>query len=310
MSRKIFQNIWTKVGAILLALLVWFHVVTEKIYEVNCQIPLIVERLPPDLTLVEPPPAQVRVRIRAKGKSLIGFYFKKLRIIADLEGAKQGTLEYELSPKDVQASSGEFSGVVEIISPRNLKLRIDRYISKKVQVIPLVETKPAPGYIQIGEITLTPSQVVISGPSREVRKIASVETERLELLEVKTPLSQVVKIITPLPNLEVLPQSVSIFADIQRKVTHQINGVPVELVHSPTGKGLEPALVDLTVVGGEKIIEELKKEDIKATVDYRQIWIKGKENLTAKIILPPTVRLVKVEPEKFKVVSKDEGAGD
>ncbi len=310
MSRKIFQNIGTKVGAILLALLVWFHVATEKVYEVDYQIPLIVEHLPSDLTLVEPPPAEVKIKIRAKGKSLIGFYFKKLRIIADLEGAKQGKLEYKLSPKDVQASSGELSGVVEVVSPRSLKLRIDKYISKKVRVVSRVEAKPAPGYIQIGRITLTPSQVMISGPSQEVRRVSSVETERLELLEVKTPISQVVKVISPLPNLEVLPPSVSIFADIQREVTRQINGVPVELTHSPTSKGLEPALVDLTVVGGEKFIQGLKKEDIKATVDYRQIWIKGKENLTAKVLLPPTMRLIKMSPEKFKVVSRDESAGD
>jgi len=310
MSRKIFQNIGTKVGAILLALLVWFHVATEKVYEVDYWVPLTVAHLPPDLTLVEPPPREVKIKIRAKGINLIGFYFKKLEIAADLEGVKEGRLEYRLSPKDVHTSSGELSGVVEIVSPRSLKLRIDKYVSKKVRVISRVEAKPAPGYIQIGRITLTPSQVVVSGPSREVRRISSVETERLELLEVKTPLSQVVKVLSPLPNLEVLPPSVSIFADIQREVTRQINGVPVVLSHSPSGKGVKPALVDLTVVGGEKFIEGLKKEDIKATVDYRQIWIKGKENLTAKVLLPPKVRLVKMSPEKFKVVSGNEGAGD
>lgn len=310
MSGKIFQNIWTKVGAILLASLVWFHVATDKIYEVNYQIPLTVEHLPPDLTLVEPPPPKVKIKIRAKGKIIIGFYFKKLRITADLDYAKPGKLEYKLSPKDVKTSSGEFSGVVEILSPRSLKLRVDRYISKKVKVISQVEAKPASGYIQIGETTLTPSQVVISGPSREVKRITSVETERLELLEVKTPISQVVKVVSPLSSLEVLPPSVSIFANIQREITRQINGVSVELTHSPSGKRLEPTKVDLTVVGGERFIKGVRKEDIKVTVDYRQIWIKGRENLTAKIILPPEVRLIKARPEKFKVVSEDEGSGD
>jgi len=307
---EIFQNIWAKVGAILLALLVWFHMATDKAYEISYQIPLTVEHLPPGLTLVEPPPAKVKIKIRAKGKNLIGLYFKKLRISANLEGAKQGNMEYKLSPKDVKISSGELQGSVEILSPQKLNLRVDRFLSKKVKVISQVEAKPAPGFLQIGEISLTPSHVVISGPSREMRRITSVTTERLELLEVKTPISQVIKLIPPLSNVEVLPPSVSIFADIQREITRQITGISVELTHSPSDKRLEPDLVDLTLIGGEKIIEGLRKEDIRATVDYRQIWIKGKENLTARILLPPEVKLIEAWPEKFKIVSRDEGSGD
>ncbi len=307
---KIFKNLWTKVGALVLALLVWLHVATDKTYEVNYQVPLIVEHLPPNLTLVQPPPPKAKIKIRAKGKNLIGLYFQKLKVSLDLEGAKPGKLDYKLSPQDVKVSTGALTHRVEILSPHILKLRVDKYVSKKVDVISQVEAKPAPGFLQIGKITLTPTEVMISGPSREVRRITSVKTEKLDLLEVKTPISQVVKLIPPLPHLEILPPSVSVFVDIQREVTRQIRGVPLQLTHFPSGKGLEPDKVDLTVIGGEKLIEVLQPEDIKATVDYRQIWIKGRENLTAKIDLPANIKLIRVIPEKFKVVSGDEGSGD
>ena len=50
-----------------------------------------------------------------------------------------------------------------------LKISLDDYILKNVPVALNLVVNPAPGYVQIGETLIKPSQIEIAGPERRIR---------------------------------------------------------------------------------------------------------------------------------------------
>ena len=71
MWRILFQNFWFKLVAVVMALLLWFHVATDKMYDHTDSFPLEILNVPDPLILAEELPHQVSVTIRGKGKDLL-----------------------------------------------------------------------------------------------------------------------------------------------------------------------------------------------------------------------------------------------
>ena len=63
---KLFQNIWLKIIALGLGLLLWFHVATEKIYIYEITLPLKEIVLKDDFTLSNDPPESLTVTVSQK----------------------------------------------------------------------------------------------------------------------------------------------------------------------------------------------------------------------------------------------------
>ena len=59
---KLLENLWVKIAALILAVLLWFHVATDKTYQNKITLPLKQVEITGDLALTEPPPDSVQCR--------------------------------------------------------------------------------------------------------------------------------------------------------------------------------------------------------------------------------------------------------
>jgi hypothetical protein len=302
----IIDNLAIKIGALLIALFLWFHAVTEKEYEVRQVVPIEIAAVPKQLVLAKPIPSEAVIRLRGKGKQLIVPYFSHIRLRIEATWAKKGTIQIALSPEHVDVAHGRGALDAEIISPQRLDLEFDSLLSKKVPVLSRIIIEPLEGFIQVGFIDFKPDSVKLKGPAQYVEPIDFVTTDSAHYAGTKKTISVVLNLVNPEGfNVTCVPQKINATIDIQRLVQRTIDEIPVTLTHIPEGTTayLEPSVISITISGGESYLTSLTAENFSVSADYRRAHRRTDNLISARINLPPEVELTGAEPQMFKVVT-------
>jgi YbbR domain-containing protein len=305
MWKFIFKDFGFKIGALLLALLLWFHVATEKVYEHTKSFPLKISNIPEELILSKEVPQEVQVKIRGKGKDLLKLLLtEKKNLQIDIGDFRVGENSYSIKPQDIPLPEGLDLKVEEILSPKSIKISLDRLMEKKVPIHSQITILPEEGYLLIGEAGLQPQEVVISGPRGLVAKITSIETEKKVLEKVSVPVSDRVGLTLPKGyNLNLSLEEVNFWADIQKAVEKEVSSVPVEAVNLPRGRKvtIQPDSIKVMILGGENVVNRLTKDQIKVTVDCARVKRDKETKLLPFVKLPPLASLVGTEPDSLVV---------
>jgi hypothetical protein len=306
MRMWIIDNLAIKIGALLIALFLWFHAVTEKEYEMRQVVPIEIAAVPEELVLAKPIPSDAVIRIRGKGKQLIVPYFSYTRLLIEATWAKKGAIQITLSPEHVDVAFGRGTLQVEIVSPQNLDLEFDDLLSKKVPVRSRITVEPSEGFIQVGPTGFKPDSILVSGPAQYVKSIDFVTTDSANYSGAKKAIADVVNLVNPEGfNITYVPQQIDAAIEIQRLIQRTIDQIPVTLTHIPEGTTayLEPSVISITVSGGESYLSSLTGESFSVSADYRRAHRRTDNLINARINLPPEVELTGAAPQMFKVVT-------
>ncbi|MCK4427125.1 MAG: hypothetical protein KAW16_01430 [candidate division Zixibacteria bacterium] len=305
MWKFIFENLGFKIVAVVMALLLWFHVATEKVYEYTKSFPVKISNIPEELILSQEVPEEVQVKIQGKGKELLKLLLmeqKNLQI--DIGDFRVGENNYSFKPEEIPIPQGLDLRVKEILSPQSMKIKLDRLIEKKVPIRSQITILPEEGYLLIGEVSLDSHEVVISGPRRLVRKIKSIQTEKKGLEGVTESISDQIGLTLPEGyNLELSFEKVNFSADIQKAIGKEILSVPVETVNLPEGRKVkvQPDSINVVIFGGENVVNQLTKDQIKVTIDCATVKRNKETKLQPLVKLPPIVSLIRTEPDSLVV---------
>jgi YbbR domain-containing protein len=305
MKMWLIDNLAIKIGALLIALFLWFHAVTEQEYEVRRQVPLEVTDVPGDLILAQPLPAEGNIRLRGKGKRLIVPYFSDIRLQVPAAEAEKGSLAVSLSHENVYIPHGSGAAMAEIVSPLKLTLEFDTLVQKRVPIQSRITLTPLEGFVQVGSITFLPDSVLVHGPSRYVDAITSVLTDSVSYSGAKKPVMDLISLMDPDGfNVTCIPRQIEANGNVQRLIERTITGVPVTLTNIPKGvtAHLEPGDISITVSGGEEYLASLTKESFSAFADYSRAHERSGYRINARINLPPQVELIGADPQTFRVV--------
>jgi len=158
--------------ALLMAVLVYLNVYTDRPATMMVSFPLQLADLPDSLSLSGPVPAAVQAELRGTGKQLIRLRLTEPHLSVSLAGVAPGHFERALSAADLPLTPG--LEVERMVGPRMLELELDRRRTRHVPVAARVEGIPSPGVVRSGAITTVPGSVTISGPARVVAQIDSV----------------------------------------------------------------------------------------------------------------------------------------
>lgn len=305
MRMWVIDNLAIKIGAILIALFLWFHAVTEQEYEIKRDVPIEVIGTPGDLILAKPLPDQASIRLHGKGKQLIVPYFSSARVLVPAAGAEKGPLTVSLTGENVEVTHGNGTALTDIISPRRLDLVFDALARKQVPIRSRITLEPLNGYVQVGPITFYPDSVLVIGPAQSVNSITSVQTDSLAYSGIKKPFIDQVHLVDPEDfNVTYIPHQLEAKSQIQRLVQRTVEGIPVTLTNIPRGLSahLEPGTLSVTVSGGEEYLETLTKDSFSAFADYGRARRRADTRINARINLPPEVELISASPQTFKVI--------
>ncbi|MFQ5884592.1 MAG: YbbR-like domain-containing protein, partial [Thermoplasmata archaeon] len=265
------NNIDLKIWSVVLALLVWFHVATERTYDTTYTARLEFVNPPKGWTIVGNPPEEISLRLRATGKQLIShrIYGEPVATL-ELPKRKSRRLKMDIRPEDVILSRKGKVDIVSIVSPTQLTLEMDVVSKKKVPVEPVVEGEPRKGFIQVGRPTLTPGEVELTGGKNRIRRIARLKTNPINIEGETKSLEWTVGVSLPDgAGYRVKPDSVLARVVIERKVQKVLQNLPISLTNLPSRKSIRisPELADVTLAGPESMVDSIDSSNVRISLD-------------------------------------------
>ncbi len=287
-----------------LAVLLWLVVTTNKEYKTRIEVPFRIVRLAENKVLIKPIPDKVIMEVSGKGRALIGLNFYKTKIDLELPEINKSTvidLNNYLSRFDVGTELG--ISVVDIIEPKQLDLRVDRFTVAEKPLRVQTNIQTAPGYT-LNSIIMEQDSVTVSGPASLIDLLNYLETEKVEEKDVKYPFRKTVEIVQPRSGIITLdPENVSVSFDIEQIVERTIYDIPIQIVSVPSNliaKAI-PNTISLRIKGSESIITRITKDEITVFFDYEKNYEKGEVEYDLQIETPNNVSWTNASPDKFRL---------
>ena len=173
-----------------------------------------------------------------------------------------------------------------MLNPRNIQIKLQRYLVKKVPVKSQILASAEPGYIAL-EGQFSPDSISIGGPEEAVNAIEFVQTEKDTLLNLISSVENEWLVLAPSKLVNYDPKKVSGFINVQPISETIVTGIPVQLINKPNDVNVfvNPATVSLTIVGGLEQIANILPEDINVIIDF-DYWNSEKQFYSPSINLP------------------------
>jgi YbbR domain-containing protein len=300
---KLLEHLWLKIIAILLGLLLWFHVATEKIYNYQLNLPITEVVLDANLTLANNPPDEVMVTVSATGKQLMRKKWRDrgLKIIAN--HLKVGSHQFFLNTSNTVISSPLTDLTIEEInSPSSIVLEVDKIAEREVKVSADIISEADDGFAVSSLKNIIPPKVTITGPRSVINNIDEILTEHKELSGLRNSLNITLSLVKPdVYGIIVSPDTVSFALEIVPVKTRQFENVPIAVTNVPPASNieLEPDYVNVEITGPPAEIDLLNINALIITCDFRDKDEDGKVAL--KIDCPPLYKVKNVSSDTVTI---------
>ena len=266
-------------GSLILAILLWIFVVSEKKYNMILDLPIEARNLSAQMAHKEEVPSYASIKIRGTGRDLFKSILLKnyagFKLVIDLEGISE---EYEFNlndyfekyPRKVVLPLNYNLSFVEVIHPNRIKISLDEYQVKKVPIISNLYISPSPGYMLVGDIKLKPKMIEIAGPKEEIALINHVDTAYDTISNIMNAYKGNIKIFSKKNLIKYSPSFVEVSLDIQQISERIIADIPVIINDVPEKIRVfpSPQTVSLTVVGGLQRIASLQPDEINVIISF------------------------------------------
>ena len=259
-----------------IAFVFWFFIKSEEVYSVNLDIPLVARNLQEQKTYKEEVPENVFITLKGSGRSFIW-----LRVFKNFYKD-----DFKKNPEKIVLPRSLDLEFVEVLNPRNIQIKLQRYMVKKVPVKSQIFTLTEPGYIAL-EGVFIPDSISIGGPEEAVNSIEFVQTNKDTLQNLTSSVENEWLILSPNKLVSYDPKKVTGLINVQPISETILTGIPVQLVNKPNDINVfvNPATVSLTIVGGLEQITSISPEDIDVIIDF-DYWNSEKQFYSPSIKLP------------------------
>ncbi len=178
MTFKAPKNLVWKIGALVIAALLWIAVSSEPDLVTTRAVPILYRNLAPQYLLTGEIPDSVRVEVRGSEAQLSSTALAETVALFDL-GAIDGTGEQTFTIADSNLNLPRGVTFLRAV-PSQLRLRVARLASKDVPVDVRVDGEVAPGY-RLLSATAEPGSLRIAGSENRVSAISRVETDTVQV---------------------------------------------------------------------------------------------------------------------------------
>jgi len=302
--KKWLQNPKVKLYSFLIALLLWFYIVTQNPYNHIVDVELRLINQPAGWILSRAIPDKIDIEFQGSGQDIMDLGLRELHIDLDLEQTRKD-ITFPISIDDIKGMSKESSvEAVKVIEPTSVRVLLDRFAEKVIPIRSRILFDPLDGYTQVGNVELNPDSITIGGPSSFVNAIHEVYTDSVKYENVLKEIKGKVALARPeIETITYSQETIQFRLDVQRIGETVIADIPVQVINVPRNQKVTvvPSTLSLTLQGGVKILSRLKKEDIDVTIDFlRHRRTRGKK-VPASIHVPPGITPSITKPIVFEL---------
>ena len=157
---RVFGHLRLKILSLLIALALWYAVAHDQPAEIALSVPIEFYNTPEHLEISSERIQRAEVRVQGPARILREMTNVDIDAVIDLAGARVGEHTFDLTPKQI-------------------RLELDRSASKVVTVTPRVIGTFASGY-KLGDVEVSPSTITITGPQSRLSNIDSAITDPVD----------------------------------------------------------------------------------------------------------------------------------
>lgn len=268
--KGVIGNIGVRAAAFLIALLICFNAETERMVEVETDVPIHYLNLPDSLVRMGAPPGEVRVRavFNRKFWQTAPTY---LTASIDLARAKAGLQRYPVTPDMIRVPPNRKARVLEVLEPRRIPIEFEPRVRRRVSVVPGLDGAPMEGFVLYGEPRVEPPEVVLVGPESVVESIEEITSVRVDLTGAREDVA--IDRLVDLTGFEQVtsePPEVQVLFDIERIEDRILQKRPIRTAPSYRIE-VEPDSLDVVVRGPAAVLAEIRESRTRLYLDVSML---------------------------------------
>jgi YbbR domain-containing protein len=294
----IFRNFQYKISALILACLFWYIVQGEEILEINRRIEVTIRV--PEGYIVKGTEKRIKDATLRGSRVLLGdFSMDTLKATIRVPEGKVGQIRYRI---DKEFIKGWDNRIKLTVHDPYITVFVDEKVSKKVPVREFLKGVPADGYI-IEKSVIKPSTVTVTGLKSEVAKIEEVLTEPIDVENLSATKSFDAKLVLKdIPESGLSNEVVQVNLMVgEKKINKRFGSVPVEVVGSDFLTAVKPRFVSIVVQGTPGVLSFVKRSDLEAFVEGRELEPGKKHSRPIQVKIPPDTVLIETFPQTATV---------
>lgn len=296
-------NIVIKLIAVLLAVFLWFNVITQKQYEHELNLKVADVELPPSLGAVTTFPDSLMVKVLAEGKKLLRDDWKDAGLRIKANRLRRGINNLELNLETVALVRSEDVSLIDLLGAAPLSVQLDKLDSTLKPVASRLAVIPRGEYVIIsGRGGVSPLQTQVVGPGLLLKRIDSIYTEQKILDDIKESVQLSLALQIP-DNMDVSlgHDSATIEVAVDKIKRKRFENIPVAVGMGWGGRIIvDPDHVTVEIEGPESILDSLDEKQIQISVQPQPGVTDG--YITPLITLPPNYSAAAVAPDSIRIL--------
>jgi YbbR domain-containing protein len=299
LRQAVTRNFALKALALLIAFSLWFFVnFGERDSEVSLKVPLELRSIPAHLMITSPRVDFIDLRVSGPRTLVNRIDRNRLSFGLDLNGVRPGPAVFRVDaaslnlPRGVQAVR---------INPSQVTLEMERVGHKDVPVRLRLNGKP-PADLQVVETKVSPETVQVTGPASDVRDVAAVNTEALDVSGATAGAMERELRLEPAGDyISFSANRVAAQVRIEEvQTTRDFKAVAIEVRKAGTPYRLTPDRVRVTLRGPKRLLNTLELAAGAIYVNADGIPV-GDHIVKPAADLPAGVELVALDPAKIQL---------
>jgi hypothetical protein len=293
------------IASLFFAFMMWGSVTLGDEYYISLDMPLVVHDIPQSKALRGSLPNTVSVRLRGTGWRILSMLFSGTpQCILNVSGfSSQPVAIY----KSQLLNSIPFTAGLQPVDINldTLVLSLDNYIERKLFVRPDVVVDSPEGYGVVGQIRVMPESVVIGGAESVLRKVEYWKTEPTVFSKVREPFVVQVPLASAGSYAFHIPQrTVQVSVNVQPFAEKTLSGLAIEARYLPPNRDIIfiPPKIDIIVRGGIEQLASLSGNDVRLSVDYRELLSDTTGYVQPVVESPSGIRVLAKRPDRLQYI--------
>jgi YbbR-like protein len=245
------------------ALLFWIFIKLSKTYQDSRSIGL-EYRLPPGQVFSSIPPATLSATCTGHGWDLLSDYIRHPNpvIAIDLEARKNADVQRE---ELIQKATEVLSLKVEDVSVNYIPFHLDSTATRLVPILLNFDISLASDFYILDSIRISPDSVLLTGPSKALAGLTSVQTEKLTLSDLRASVRYKVSLIPPaVAEVRLAKTGAAVEIPVEQ-FTEKAFSIPVKTRAGKDKFSLIPSHVELSFIVPLSRYDAIRAEDFEVT---------------------------------------------
>lgn len=238
-NRQLKANLKLKVFLVFLCFSFVFWMLTKlsKVYTSDIEFSVNYHNLPAKRVIQNDPVKQITSSVKASGFSLLNYKINPKTLEVDIQNLayKTGSIFYYLPNANLTQLSAQLDvdSSIERVLQDTIFFNLGLNKTKKIPVKFNSEIKYKLGYNLVGNVSVEPDSIEITGPEAILDTINNIQTDKVELLNVSSGFSEVVKLnLIGAEKITYITDQVSVSGNVD-KFTEGSFIVPFNIINAP-----------------------------------------------------------------------------